>query len=53
MDTRRADRERLRRRAAFLSELAEARALRERVSPRRVRRARAHQLHRMLIYRHC
>lgn len=46
-------RERLRRRASFLSEIAEAKALRERVSPRRYRRARAHQLHRMLTYRHC
>jgi hypothetical protein len=46
-------RERLRRRAAFLSEMAEAKALRERVAPRRSRRARANQLHRMLTYRHC
>jgi hypothetical protein len=46
-------RERLRRRAAFLTELAEARALRERVTPRRSRRARANQIHRMLTYRHC
>ena len=48
-----AARERLRRRASFLSEMAEAKALRERVSPRRSRRAKAHQLHRMLTYRHC
>jgi hypothetical protein len=48
-----AARERLRRRAAFLSEMAEAKALRDRVSPRRARRARANQLHRMLTYRHC
>ena len=48
-----AARERLRRRASFLSEMAEAKALRERVSPRRSRRAKAHRLHRMLTYRHC
>lgn len=47
------ERERLRRRAAFLTELAEAKALRERVTPRRSRRAKANQLHRMLTYRHC
>jgi hypothetical protein len=46
-------RDRLRRRAAFLTELAEAKALRERVAPRRSRRAKANQLHRMLTYRHC
>lgn len=46
-------RERRRRRAEFLAELAEARALRERVTPRRSRRARANQIHRMLTYRHC
>ena len=45
--------ERLRRRAAFLTDLAEAKALRERVTPRRARRAKANQLHRMLTYRHC
>jgi hypothetical protein len=33
--------------------MAEAKALRERVSPRRARRARANRLHRMLTYRHC
>jgi hypothetical protein len=49
----RRDLERLRRRAVFLTDLAEARALRERVTPRRSRRARAAQLHRMLTYRHC
>jgi hypothetical protein len=49
----RPDRERLRRRDAFLRDLADAKALRERVTPRRSRRARAHQLHRMLTYRHC
>jgi hypothetical protein len=49
----RAGRDRLRRRAAFLTELAEAKALRERVAPRRSRRAKANQLHRMLTYRHC
>lgn len=48
-----AARDRRRRRAAFLSEMAEAKALRDRVSPRRARRARANQLHRMLTYRHC
>ena len=48
-----AARDRLRRRAAFLTEMAEAKALRERVTPRRSRRARANQLHRMLTYRHC
>jgi len=47
-----ADRDRLRRRDAFLRELAEARALRQRIAPRRARRARAAQLHRMLTYRH-
>ena len=46
-------RERARRRAAFLNDLAEAKALRERVTPRRSRRAKANQLHRMLTYRHC
>lgn len=49
----RTDRERLRRRAAFLRELQDAKELRERVSPRRTRRARANELHRMLTYRHC
>jgi hypothetical protein len=48
-----ADRDRLRRRDAFLRELADARALRQRIAPRRARRARANQLHRMLTYRHC
>jgi len=46
-----ADRERLRRRDAFLRELAEARALRARIAPRRTRRVKATQLHRMLTYR--
>jgi hypothetical protein len=46
-------RDRLRRRATFLADLAEAKALRERVAPRRSRRAKANQLHRMLTYRHC
>ena len=49
----RSDRERLHRRDAFLKELQDAKALRERVTPRRARRARANQLHRMLTYRHC
>lgn len=48
-----ADRDRLRRRDAFLRELAEAKALRERIAPRRTRRIKASQLHRMLTYRHC
>jgi hypothetical protein len=47
------DRDRLRRRDAFLRELADAKALRERIAPRRTRRIRANQLHRMLTYRHC
>ena len=47
------DRDRLRRRAAYLREIAEAKALRERVTPRRSRRAKANRLHRMLTYRHC
>jgi hypothetical protein len=47
------DRERLRRRAAFLRDLQDAKALRERVAPRRTRRARANELHRILTYRHC
>ena len=47
------DRDRLRRRAAYLREIAEAKALRERVAPRRSRRAKANALHRMLTYRHC
>jgi len=48
-----ADRDRLRRRDAFLRDLADAKALRKRVAPRRFRRARAVELHRMLTYRHC
>jgi hypothetical protein len=47
------DRDRLRRRDEFLRDLADAKALRERVTPRRARRAKANQLHRMLTYRHC
>jgi hypothetical protein len=47
------DRERLRRRAAFLVDLAEAKALRDRVTPRRARKIKVNQLHRMLTYRHC
>ena len=46
------ERDRLRRRAAFLSDLAEAKALRARVTPRRVRRMKVNRLHRMLTYRH-
>jgi hypothetical protein len=45
------DRDRLRRRDIFLRELADAKALRERVTPRRSRRAKMHQVHRMLTYR--
>jgi hypothetical protein len=52
VEDKRAARDRLRRRAAFLADLAEAKALRARVSPRRARRQRAHELHRMLTYRH-
>jgi hypothetical protein len=47
------DRDRLRRRDAFLRDLAETKALRERIAPRRARRVKANQLHRMLTYRHC
>jgi hypothetical protein len=47
------DSDRRRRRAEFLSDRAEAKALRERVAPRRSRREKAVQLHRMLTYRHC
>jgi hypothetical protein len=47
------DRERLQKRESFLRDLADAKALRERVAPRRSRRMRAHQLHRMMTYRHC
>ncbi|GGQ12867.1 hypothetical protein [Streptomyces roseolilacinus] len=51
--TRRAvdDRERRRRRAQFLRELNEARALRERVQPRRARAARMRQAMRMRTFR--
>jgi hypothetical protein len=48
-----ADRDRQRRRVEFLRELAEAKALRERVHPRRARRARAARLHYMLTFRQC
>lgn len=44
-------RERLRRRAAFLRELAEARELRERVTPHRSRRARIHAALRRRTFR--
>jgi hypothetical protein len=44
-------RERLRRRAAFLRDLADARALRARVTPHRSRRARIHAALRMRTYR--
>jgi hypothetical protein len=43
--------ERRRRRAAFLAELAEARALRERVAPRRARTARLRAALRMRTFR--
>jgi hypothetical protein len=44
-------RERLRRRAIFLRELAEARELRRRVTPRRARRARIRAMLRMRTFR--
>jgi len=44
-------RQRQRRRAQFLRELADARALRARVTPRRSRRARIHAHLRMRTYR--
>ncbi|MFV2121894.1 hypothetical protein ACE14D_27115 [Streptomyces sp. Act-28] len=52
-DNRRAtdDAERRRRRAQFLRELKEARALRERVQPRRARAARMRQAMRMRTFR--
>jgi hypothetical protein len=43
--------DRLRRRAAFLRERAEARALRERITPRRTQRGRIHQALRRATYR--
>ncbi|WP_344054175.1 hypothetical protein [Streptomyces thermoalcalitolerans] len=46
-----ADHERQRRRALFLSELAEARALRERVQPRRARAARLRHVLLMRTFR--
>ncbi|MCK1794777.1 hypothetical protein MTQ01_01800 [Streptomyces sp. XM4193] len=45
------DSDRLRRRARFLRELSEARALRERVQPRRARVARMRQQMRMRTFR--
>lgn len=44
-------RERLRRRAAFLRDLAEARELRRRVAPRRSKRAQIHATLRRRTYR--
>lgn len=44
-------RDRLRRRAVFLRELAEAKELRKRVSPRRSRRARVREALRMRTFR--
>ncbi|MCD0453233.1 hypothetical protein LO762_29225 [Actinocorallia sp. API 0066] len=44
-------RDRLRRRAAFLRDLAEARELRRRVAPRRSKRARIHATLRRRTYR--
>jgi hypothetical protein len=44
-------RDRLRRRAIFLRELAEARELRRRVTPRRARRARIRAMLRMRSFR--
>lgn len=49
--TREAARDRRRRRAIFLRELAEARELRKRVAPRRSRRARIHEALRMRTFR--
>lgn len=46
-----AARDRRRRRAIFLRELAEARELRKRVAPRRSRRARIHEALRMRAFR--
>jgi hypothetical protein len=48
---RAADADRLRRRALFLRELNEAKALRERVQPRRARVARMRQAMRMRTFR--
>ena len=50
-DISEADLERQRRRALFLSELAEARALRDRVQPRRARAARLRLVLRMRTFR--
>ncbi|GAA1016288.1 hypothetical protein STXM2123_5807 [Streptomyces sp. F-3] len=50
-DISEADLERQRRRALFLSELAEARALRDRVQPRRARAARLRHVLRMRTFR--
>lgn len=50
-DISEADHERRRRRALFLSELAEARALRDRVQPRRARAARLRRALRMRTFR--
>ncbi|WP_306325459.1 hypothetical protein [Streptomyces venezuelae] len=49
--TRETDAERRRRRAQFLRELGEAKALRERVQPRRARAARMRQQMRMRTFR--
>ncbi|GAB3969369.1 hypothetical protein [Streptomyces sparsus] len=46
-----ADADRLRKRALFLRELSEAKALRERVQPRRARAARMRQQMRMRTFR--
>ncbi|MGA4545812.1 hypothetical protein ACPA54_38080 [Uniformispora flossi] len=46
------DAERLRRRALFLRELAEAHELRERIQPRRTRTARLRQMMRMRTFRY-
>ncbi|MFI6936937.1 hypothetical protein [Streptomyces sp. NPDC050287] len=50
-DTPETDAERRRRRAQFLRELAEARELRDRVQPRRVKAARLRQAMRMRTFR--
>lgn len=50
-EARKSDAERRRRRAQFLHELAEARELRARVTPRRARAARLRQAMRMRTFR--
>ncbi|MET8780221.1 MULTISPECIES: hypothetical protein [unclassified Streptomyces] len=50
-EARRTDAERMRRRARFLRELAEARELRDRVQPRRAKAARLRHAVRMRTFR--